>query len=155
MDQKREGDGKTPIGIYPIKRIYAKTRVQHFSFPISVFTKSSHWDGDPNSKSYNQFLRHPKKGAVRLWDSPIYALFLVIEHNTEKANQKGAGSMLFVHPWEEPRPTSGCLGLPLEDWKEIAKHLDPKHKPKLIIQEKESPLWSPYSWPISGQETAE
>lgn len=98
--------------------------------------KNSHWSDSPSSKNYNQLTKHKEKGAVSLWDSDIYELFVVIEHNTKPA-VPGFGSMIFLHPWNEDKPTAGCVGVELKWLEELVSQLDGNKFPFLVIVETE------------------
>lgn len=132
-EEKREGDGHTPSGIFPIQRIVGKQKRQIRNLEYIEIRKNSHWSDSPSSKNYNQLIKHREKGAVSLWDSEIYELFVVIEHNTKPA-VPGFGSMIFLHPWNEDKPTSGCVGVSKEILESIVLKLDGKKIPSLVIQ---------------------
>lgn len=131
-EQKREGDGFTPYGTYPILRVFGKTRKTIRNLEYTQIGKNDHWSDVITSKHYNQFLRNKEKGATSLWNSPIYQLFIVLEHNTNPSIP-GNGSMLFLHPWEETKPTSGCVGMKLADLEMIVQNLDGKKNPFILI----------------------
>ncbi|WP_279638205.1 L,D-transpeptidase family protein [Leptospira bourretii] len=134
--EKREGDGHTPAGIFPIKRIVGKQKRKIRNLEYIEIRKNSHWSDSPSSKNYNQLIKHKEKGAVSLWDSEIYELFVVIEHNTNPA-KAGFGSMIFLHPWNEDKPTSGCVGVELKWLEELVSQLDGNKFPFLVIVETE------------------
>ena len=138
--KKREGDGKTPIGFYPIERAYGFEEFPNFRINYTKLKEDDLWIDDPKSKFYNQqtSLKKSKLKKHRLSESRnIYQLFLVIEHNTKRPIPYH-GSMLFLHPWEATNgPTSGCIGLEFQELKEITEWLDPKQKPYLVIIDKE------------------
>ncbi|TGK53691.1 L,D-transpeptidase catalytic domain protein [Leptospira kanakyensis] len=131
--EKREGDGHTPSGIFPLKRIVGKQKRQIRNLEYNEIRKNSHWSDSPSSKNYNQLIPYREKGAVSLWDSYIYELFFVIEHNTKPA-VPGFGSMIFLHPWNEDKPTSGCVGVSKEILETIVSKLDGSKNPSFFIQ---------------------
>ncbi|TGK86704.1 L,D-transpeptidase catalytic domain protein [Leptospira noumeaensis] len=132
-EEKREGDGHTPTGVFPIQRIFGKRNKEVRSLEYTKILKNHYWTDLSTSKNYNQFLKQKEKGAVSLWDSSIYELFIVIEHNTNPPIP-GLGSMIFLHPWNEEKPTSGCVGVSKEILETIVSKLDGNKHPSFVIQ---------------------
>ncbi|TGM56715.1 L,D-transpeptidase family protein [Leptospira vanthielii] len=130
---KREGDGYTPASSYPIQRIIGKQKRKIRNLEYTQIRKNYHWSDNPKSKNYNQMIKHREKEAVALWNSYIYDLFVVIEHNTNPAIL-GRGSMLFLHVWNEDNPTSGCVGVSKEVLETLVSVLDGNRKPSISIQ---------------------
>ncbi|WP_165779489.1 L,D-transpeptidase family protein [Leptospira harrisiae] len=130
---KREGDGHTPSGIFPVQRILGKEKRKIQSLEYIEISKNSHWTDVSTSKHYNQLIKHKEKGAVSLWDSGIYELFIVIEHNTSPPIP-GYGSMIFLHPWNEDKPTSGCVGVPKDILDVLVSTLDGRKNPYIILR---------------------
>ncbi|WP_265396477.1 L,D-transpeptidase family protein [Leptospira levettii] len=131
-NRKREGDGFTPEGYFPIKRILGKRKKTIRQLEYTQIRKFHFWNDDPNSKHYNQLVSKKEKGVHSLWDSDIYELFVVIEHNTNPS-LPGMGSMIFLHPWSETKPTSGCVGVNRDTLFKIVDSLDGNKNPFLII----------------------
>ncbi|MCW7462598.1 L,D-transpeptidase family protein [Leptospira limi] len=129
---KKEGDGFTPQGYFPIKRILGKGKKSIRNLEYTQIRRYHFWSDDPKSKHYNQLLTKKEKGAIPLWESEIYDLFVVIEHNTNPS-LPGQGSMIFLHPWMEAKPTSGCVGINREGLDKIVETLDGYKSPFLII----------------------
>ncbi|MDF3821529.1 L,D-transpeptidase family protein [Leptospira sp. 96542] len=131
-NKKREGDGFTPKGIYPIKRIFGKKDLSVKKLEYTKIKKNHYWGSNPNSKHYNQFLTKKEEGSISLFNSKIYELFVVVEYNTYPAIP-GFGSMIFIHGWEETKPTSGCVGIDPKILNSILRHLDGNKRPVLFI----------------------
>ncbi|MCT8332550.1 L,D-transpeptidase family protein [Leptospira sp. 85282-16] len=131
-EDKREGDGNTPAGIFPLKRILGKQKREIQNLEYTEIKKYHHWNDSSSSKNYNQLITHKEKGAVALWNSSIYDLLIVIEHNTKPAIP-GLGSMIFLHPWNEDKPTSGCIGISKEILETIVLKLDGNKNPSILI----------------------
>ncbi|MBM9545631.1 L,D-transpeptidase family protein [Leptospira sp. 201903074] len=132
-NEKREGDGHTPAGVFPIKRIVGKQKREIRNLEYTQIRKNHHWSDSPISKNYNQLINRFEKGAVSLWSPYIYDLFIVIEHNT-KPSFPGLGSMIFIHPWNEDKSTSGCVGVSKEILEKIVSLLDGGKKPMIILE---------------------
>jgi L,D-peptidoglycan transpeptidase YkuD (ErfK/YbiS/YcfS/YnhG family) len=117
---KREGDGGTPIGRFPFRRLlYRADRVPHIEtrLPALHIEPDDGWCDDPASRDYNRpvHLPHPARHE-RLWlDEHLYDLVVVIGHNDDPV-VKGAGSAVFVHVAREDwSPTAGCIAFRQED----------------------------------------
>jgi len=117
---KREGDGGTPIGRFPFRRLlYRADRVPHIEtrLPARHIEPEDGWCDDPASPDYNKPIRlpHPARHE-KLWlEDHLYDLVVVIGHNDDPI-VPGAGSAVFVHvaraDWG---PTAGCIALRRED----------------------------------------
>lgn len=130
LDPKREGDGGTPVGRFPLRRLlYRADRVAHIEtrLPASRITEHDGWCDDPADAAYNQPVTLPYPGRhERLWlASHLYDLVLVIGHNDDPV-LPGAGSAVFIHlanaDWG---PTEGCIAFRREDLLEILGLLAP------------------------------
>jgi len=117
---KREGDGTTPLGRFPIRQVlYRADRVMRSrtQFPIHAIRASDGWCEDPTHRSYNRLVKlSPKSGADRLTrDDHLYDLILVLGHN-DRPRVKGRGSAIFVHLARSGyAPTAGCIALSRHD----------------------------------------
>jgi L,D-peptidoglycan transpeptidase YkuD (ErfK/YbiS/YcfS/YnhG family) len=118
--KKREGDGGTPIGRFPFRRLlYRADRVPHIEtrLPARHIDPEDGWCDDPASPDYNRPIRlpHPARHE-KLWlEDHLYDLVVVIGHNDDPI-VPGAGSAVFVHlaraDWG---PTAGCIAFRRED----------------------------------------
>lgn len=113
---KREGDGATPIGAWPIQRVfYRADRLgrPRSLLPISPLTPSDGWCDAPGDRNYNRFVRHPyAASAERLWrEDGLYDLIVVLGHN-DRPRRRGGGSAIFMHVARGPdAATEGCIAL--------------------------------------------
>jgi L,D-peptidoglycan transpeptidase YkuD (ErfK/YbiS/YcfS/YnhG family) len=111
---KREGDGGTPVGRFPFRRLlYRADRVPRIEtrLPARHIERDDGWCDDPASPDYNKPVRlpHPARHE-KLWlDEPLYDLVVVIGHNDDPV-VPGAGSAVFVHVARDDwGPTAGCI----------------------------------------------
>ena len=111
---KREGDLRTPIGVFPLRRgfgVRANPGLRAGSW-LRVDSRDV-WVDDPGSALYNTHRRLPTRGrwnsAERLRQSPAYNYAQVIGYN--EARRPGAGSAIFLHV-DQGRGTAGCVSLP-------------------------------------------
>lgn len=119
-DEKREGDGATPRGVFHIEAIYH--RIDRWAPPPSLAPRAPirAWDGwsdDPRDPAYNQRVRLPRgSSAERMRRAdPLYDLVAVLDANRAPV-KPGAGSAIFLHVWRRPRfPTAGCVAFARRD----------------------------------------
>ena len=111
---KREGDGGTPVGRFPFRRLlYRADRVPHIvtRLPARHIQRTDGWCDDPASPDYNQpvQLPHPARHEAMWLESALYDLVVVIGHNDDPV-VPGAGSAVFLHVAREDwGPTAGCI----------------------------------------------
>jgi len=117
---KREGDGATPLGRYPIRQIlYRPDRLEapKTALPVQALTAQDGWCDDPADPAYNRFVRLPFAAShEKLWrEDHVYDVIVVLGHNDDPP-VPGLGSAIFMHV---ARPdysgTEGCVALALPD----------------------------------------
>tara|TARA_Y100001936_G_C15601076_1_gene421765 strand:- start:52 stop:549 length:498 start_codon:yes stop_codon:yes gene_type:complete len=119
---KKEGDDKTPIGIFKLGNIYY--REDRIEKPISklksiIIKRNMGWCDDPKSKNYNKLIKIKKNLKVsyeKLFrkDSK-YDLFILIKYNYKKT-YKNKGSAIFLHLTKNYLPTQGCIAIKKNDF---------------------------------------
>jgi len=133
---KKEGDLKTPSGIFKFKKIfYRKDRIKFFKSPIkkNCIKKNIGWCDDPSSKHYNKEIKFPFKGsAEKLWRKDnIYDLIIVLNYNLNPII-KNRGSAIFLHISKKNyAPTKGCIAINKKDMINLISKI--KYNSKLII----------------------
>jgi L,D-peptidoglycan transpeptidase YkuD (ErfK/YbiS/YcfS/YnhG family) len=126
---KKEGDGKTPIGIFPLRQLlYRADRVPKpiTGLPIEILTKETGWCEDPAHPDYNKkiTLPHPAVHDRMTREDHLYDYVVVIGYN-DAPPVAGKGSAIFMHlARPDFTPTAGCVGLRAEDILEVLKHCD-------------------------------
>ena len=141
MDKKREGDGKSPSGIFPLGVAFGYDPSVATKLPYRQATDNDFWVDDVNSEDYNKWVKGKPDAAS--WekmkrDDDQYKYGVVIEYNTDPVI-KGKGSAIFLHVWKGGESTVGCVSMPEEMVLKILGWLDPSKKP-LIIMGTESEL---------------
>ena len=136
VGEKREGDGRTPSGIFPLERGFGygplTTRISYI-----VLTPEMIWIDDPKSDRYNR-LADKKDGAGLSYEimkrsDDLYKYGIVVEYNTV-ATVPGAGSAIFFHLWRSPlAATAGCIATAEPDMLRILAWLDPAEHPLAVI----------------------
>jgi len=150
IDDKREGDGKSPSGIFPLGIAFGYNPSVETKLPYRQATGDDFWVDDANSEDYNKWVKGEPNAAS--WEKmkredDQYKYGVVIEYNMHPI-VKGKGSAIFLHEWNDGDSTLGCVSISEEMILKILKWLDPAKKP-LIVMGTESELGgmrSPASW---------
>lgn len=110
---KREGDGKTPYGSYPMRGGFGVYANPGLASSWLVVGSRDVWVDDSRSPLYNMHQRLPVNGrwssAEAMRVSPAYNYAQVIGYN--EARTTGRGSAIFLHV-DQGRGTAGCVSLP-------------------------------------------
>ncbi|WP_137388649.1 L,D-transpeptidase family protein [Rhodoligotrophos defluvii] len=113
---KREGDGATPIGLWPMRfLLYRPDRVP---LPVTgleawAIAPDDGWCDDPRDRRYNRPVRLPyPASAEAMWrEDHLYDLVIVLGYNDEPV-VPGKGSAIFMHLARPGyAPTEGCIAL--------------------------------------------
>lgn len=129
---KREGDGRSPAGVFGMGTVYGYDAVQEgVSLPYVQATAELRCVDDPRSSHYNRIVSTADtevdwQSAERMRrDDDLYVLAIVVEHNTE-ATKVRAGSCIFIHLWEGPdKGMSGCTAMSMDALHAFAAWLEP------------------------------
>jgi L,D-peptidoglycan transpeptidase YkuD (ErfK/YbiS/YcfS/YnhG family) len=135
IDKKREGDGKSPSGIFPLGIAFGYYPSVVTKMPYRQATDDDFWVDDVNSEDYNKWVKGKPNAAS--WekmerDDDQYKYGVVIEYNMHPI-VKGKGSAIFLHVWKGGEPTVGCVSMPEEMVLKILRWLDPAKKPLIIM----------------------
>jgi L,D-peptidoglycan transpeptidase YkuD (ErfK/YbiS/YcfS/YnhG family) len=129
-DAKREGDGATPIGAWPIRRVlYRPDRgpIPKTGLPFQAIAPEDGWCDAPLDKAYNRPVALPyPASAEQLWrDDGVYDLVVILGHNDDPV-VPGAGSAIFLHlARPDFSPTEGCVALAREDLEALLAEAQP------------------------------
>lgn len=121
---KREGDGATPIGAWPVREVfYRPDRVARprTTLPVTPLRPDDGWCDDPLDRNYNRRIRLPYQAShERLWrDDRLYDLIVVLGYN-DWPRVRGRGSAIFMHLAAPSfAPTEGCIALDEADLRTI------------------------------------
>ncbi|MDR0564711.1 MAG: L,D-transpeptidase family protein [Azoarcus sp.] len=113
---KREGDGATPTGIFTFGRAFGNAENPGTPLPYTKVSKNDVWVDDPQSKFYNQWAHSDApdadwSSAERLSDyAKQYEYAVSVNYNTAPI-LPGKGSAIFLHV-ATGRPTAGCIAVP-------------------------------------------
>jgi D-alanyl-D-alanine dipeptidase len=137
--QKREGDGKSPAGIFSFGTAFGHATPSAVSFkvPYVQVTGTLECVDDSGSEFYNQIVDNQE--VKKDWSSsermlevgPQYGWGIFVNHN-DPAQAKG-GSCIFLHVWgRQGMPTSGCTAMTEENMLTFLHWLDSEKKPLLV-----------------------
>ncbi len=122
--KQREGDGITPVGLWPVRRVlYRADRITQpkTAFPLAAIQDRDGWCDAPDDAAYNtQVLLPYRAGAEALRrDDALYDVVVVLGFNDDPVIP-GKGSAIFVHVARlDFSPTEGCVALSLPDLLEM------------------------------------
>jgi len=137
---KREGDGTTPAGTFPIGgRMYGNSANPGVTFPYVRLRCGDWWVEDAKSAAYNTFQRlgcgrKPpfKVTTPDMSGSPrAYAHLAVVEYNMHPV-VRGRGSGIFLHV-QIGKATSGCISLRRPALLHVLRWLEPSALPQIAI----------------------
>ncbi len=117
---KREGDGRTPAGIWPVRRLLwrgDRGPAPVSVLPVDIIGPQDGWCDAPDDSAYNRPVRLPYgASAERLWrEDDLYDRVVILGHNDDPVTP-GAGSAIFLHlARPDYGPTEGCIALARDD----------------------------------------
>ena len=127
--KKREGDGTTPAGQFPIRALwYRADRLPRpeTRLPKYEIRNASGWCNDPEDSYYNCPVDLPYRASTEaLWrEDHVYDLLVVLGHNDDPVIPYD-GSAIFLHIASPGfSPTGGCVAIKREALLEIVGRLD-------------------------------
>lgn len=126
---KREGDGTTPLGRFPMRRLlYRQDRIAlpRTLLSVQALDPKAGWCDDPADKHYNQKVTLPyPASAEQLWrEDALYDLIVPLGYNDAPV-VAGNGSAIFLHIAKpDYGPTEGCVALALNDLIQVLGQAD-------------------------------
>lgn len=119
-DEKKEGDKKTPLGLYSFTMAFGIKEDPGSVLPYHKVAAGDYWVDDSASKYYNQLVN--TASTKKDWSSaenmaayaPHYNYGLVLDYNRERIPYKGSAIFLHCTMPEETAGSSGCVKIPEE-----------------------------------------
>jgi L,D-peptidoglycan transpeptidase YkuD (ErfK/YbiS/YcfS/YnhG family) len=134
--KKKEGDIKTPKGIFGIENLYfRKDRLKkpQTNLKCIEIKNDMGWCDDINfEQKYNKLIKvnkNIKHEKLKRKDHK-YDLFIPIKYNFLKP-AKGLGSCIFIHLTNNYKPTAGCIALKKKDFIIMLKLINRNSKIKI------------------------
>jgi L,D-peptidoglycan transpeptidase YkuD (ErfK/YbiS/YcfS/YnhG family) len=143
LPRKKEGDNKSPMGIFALKYTFGYAEPQETRFiqmPYIFATEKLKCIDDVHSQWYNQVV-HTDLIEKPDWKSheelkrndDLYKWGIVLDYNMNPVNP-GNGSCIFMHLWRNDHtPTAGCTAMSEKDMIALLTWLHPDKHP-LIMQ---------------------
>jgi L,D-peptidoglycan transpeptidase YkuD (ErfK/YbiS/YcfS/YnhG family) len=126
---KREGDGATPAGLFPLRRVlYRADRIERprTTLPVSAIQPDDGWCDAPRDLAYNTQVKLPFDAShENLWRADhLYDLVVVVGHNDDPVLAYG-GSAIFLHlARDDFGPTHGCVAMQRTDLEALLNVVD-------------------------------
>jgi L,D-peptidoglycan transpeptidase YkuD (ErfK/YbiS/YcfS/YnhG family) len=134
---KHEGDGGTPVGVWPLREVFYRPdrlAIPVTRLPVRALTPEDGWCDAPADARYNRPVRLPyPASAEQLWRGDhMYDLIVVVGYNDAPV-VPGKGSAIFLHV---ARPgytgTAGCVAFARNHLLAILSGVDKRSR--LIVQ---------------------
>lgn len=159
---KKEGDGKSPAGVFGISEVFGfggPDTAKLFKMPYESLSSVTQCVDDAESQYYNLLVdsldvknAHWKSNEQMRSRDSLYRWGAFLDHNISP-RIPGKGSCIFLHVWEGPgRPTAGCTAMEVSNLLGILRWLDPIKNPVLVqLPRKEyKNLWKSWNLPQPG-----
>ena len=123
-EDKVEGDGATPVGEYPLRRLYFRNDrlvLPKVRLPARPIGEHDGWCDDPRSSSYNRMVRVPNDWShEKMWrEDGLYDLVVVVGYNDDPPEGEW-GSAIFLHiARDDMGATQGCVAFARADLLEL------------------------------------
>jgi L,D-peptidoglycan transpeptidase YkuD (ErfK/YbiS/YcfS/YnhG family) len=131
VSRKREGDGGTPRGKLPLRRLWYrpdKVRAPHSFLPARATQKDDLWCDAPGDRNYNRPVKAPYPAShEKMWrDDDVYDFVVELGWN-DRPRLQGRGSAIFMHLARPGfKPTEGCVALRRRDMERLLPLLGPE-----------------------------
>lgn len=142
---KREGDKRSPAGVFRIGEAFGYAAHAHTAMPYRALTATDYCVDVSGSPQYNRIVDAEAVGAAAVKGSTepmrrdlhvdgdqAYRQGFVIEHNTQAAPQ--GGSCIFAHLWKSPTgTTTGCTAMTPAVMQSLLAWLKPQDQPVFVL----------------------
>lgn len=131
VQDKREGDRATPLGIWPLRRVFYRpdrTAIPSTHRRVIPIDRSMGWSDDAaDPVHYNRLISLPYPGSHEiLWrDDNLYDIVVELGYNDDPPIA-GRGSAIFLHVAGADYPTTqGCVALEVNDLRALLAAVAP------------------------------
>jgi L,D-peptidoglycan transpeptidase YkuD (ErfK/YbiS/YcfS/YnhG family) len=134
---KREGDGATPAGRFPLRHLFYRPdrlAAPRSGLPVKPLGENDGWCDDPADTNYNRLVELPYPASCEaLWrDDEIYDLIVPLGYNDDPPVAH-LGSAIFLHVARPGlAPTEGCVALPGAELLDLLVACDPSTR--LVVE---------------------
>jgi D-alanyl-D-alanine dipeptidase len=138
---KREGDGKSPAGAFPLDTAFGfapRAEASWLRMPYAALQPGSECVDDDASAYYNTIIdrssvpRVDWTSAERMRQIAQYRLGVIVGYNATPP-RRGHGSCIFLHIWSGPASTTaGCTALDAGELEALMRWLDRSRSPMIV-----------------------
>lgn len=142
---KKEGDMRSPAGIFSIGYSFGYAQQVNSSYPYKALTKNDYCIDNSQSPYYNQIINQqqiffdiakdstePMRRDLYLKGDQLYKLGFVLKYNVD--NKPQAGSCIFVHLRAKSNATTaGCVSMEEENMQKILSWLNEQYNPVFVL----------------------
>lgn len=140
--EKREGDGKTPAGVFELGPAFGYAATVPTKLPYRQAGADDVWVDDPSAPDYNRWTTRQATRAASFErmhrDDALYELGVVIGYNAAPV-RPGAGSAIFLHVRAPGEATAGCVALDAPAVRALVGQLDAKRGAAIVIATRPTP----------------
>lgn len=133
--ESREGDYRTPKGLFPLGFAFGTENLTDLSIPYRQLNENCYWVDDPESEYYNQWQETTDitwNSAEHLIDyATSYRYTIVVNYNMDPIVPY-KGSAIFLH-CATGSYTAGCIAVPTADMRNILYWLKEDANPMILI----------------------
>ncbi|MEW9572130.1 L,D-transpeptidase [Rhodanobacter sp. Si-c] len=158
--QKREGDGRSPAGVFRIGTTFGYAAHADTAMPYLALTATDYCMDVSGSPLYNRIADTAKVGAAALKGASepmrrdlhfhgdqAYRIGFVIEHNPDGVAH--GGSCIFAHLWSSPTTgTTGCTAMTPGTMRGLLAWLKPQEHPVFVLLPKDEYARLRHAWQL-------
>ena len=134
--KKREGDGKTPSGIFKIGSAFGYEDNLENEINFIELDNNHYWISNPESDDYNklvEYISSDRQDEKMRRNDHLYKYGIIIRYNMDEV-VKNLGSAIFIHvERREGSPTAGCVSFEEEKVVELIEWLRPEKNPIIMM----------------------
>jgi L,D-peptidoglycan transpeptidase YkuD (ErfK/YbiS/YcfS/YnhG family) len=136
-EDKVEGDAATPVGEFPLRRLYFRNDrlvLPKVALPARPIAEHDGWCDDPRSPAYNRLVHVPNEWShEKMWrEDGLYDLVVVVGYNDDPPEGEW-GSAIFLHiAREDYAPTHGCVAFARDDLMELVQLITPATRLRVL-----------------------
>ena len=147
VDEKQEGDGKAPSGVYDLGKAFGYKKDIDTKLDFLELTAQKYWITEPTSAAYNQILDYlpPDKPVHEIMrrEDHLHKYGIIVRYNMDNP-VPGDGSAITIHVERaKGKKTAGCVSLNEDQLKQLITWLDKDKHPQIIM--------GTYDWLLSAQ----
>ncbi len=136
--EKREGDGRTPSGIFRLGLAFGRPASLKTGLHYRQATDDDYWVDDPASPRYNQWVRGTAGGAILGEDATEQRALRRwyrgrVQHRTDRVRAAAARSSFTSGSDEGKKATAGCVALRRDNLIALLRWLDAKANPVVVL----------------------